>query len=217
MFDREPRPLSSERLVRTPRELDQFISGGYYLAEPVPRPPSFSRLLPETIVSLSPCLAEVGPTHHSDDAMPFGFSSFQNAIAAHTPPQLLLGIVLHTSLLPSLRRQRDRDINRGYGLLERVGEHQPLAGGGIVLGFEPLGFEAMSFHSWLCNYFPDNVRRDLCIVPASNGFIEDFSDSQRVTTYIISANGEPAIWLPWLVVEYGGANRIAPGPAPTLR
>lgn len=230
---------------------------------PVKRPASFSMLLPETIVTVSPCLADVGPrcSWESDwgsltleqqkaeagdigvpherlqgyldsidailkrtslpdgmpspdepsQVMPFGFSSFAVASAFYerfAPPVLLVGIGLHTSLVPLLKDQRTRDINKGYGLIERIGQHQCLSPG-EVLGFEPLGFEAMSFHSWICNDFPDSVDKDLKIQPAANGFISVFADALEVTEYIRKEGGEPAIWLPWLIVQYGPSDWLA--------
>ena len=148
-------------------EFDQFISGGYYFVTPVKRPDSLSALLPDTLVTVSPCIAEVGPrcswasdwgsltldqqkTEAADcgvlpeglqenlnsidailertslperlraspepsQVMPFGFSSFAVASAFYerfVPPTLLLGIGLHTSLIPLLNDQRRRDINK---------------------------------------------------------------------------------------------------------
>ena len=242
-------------------EFGRFISGGYYLVRPVKRPDSFSALLPETLVTVSPCIGEVGPrcSWESDwgrltleqqktdatecgvpaeelpellnsinniverttlpqglqtcqeppQVMPFGFSSFVIASAFYeqfAPPTLLLGIGLHASLVPLLNEQRRRDINNGYGLIERIGQRQTLRPG-QVLGFEPLGFEAMSFHSWICNYFPESVDKELRIKPAANGFISDFADALEVTEHIRNAGGEPAIWLPWLIVQYGLGSR----------
>ncbi|MBL8216010.1 MAG: hypothetical protein JNK87_35130 [Bryobacterales bacterium] len=45
-------------------EFGEFISGGYDrydLVRPEKRPDSFSALLPEMLMSVSPCIAEVGP------------------------------------------------------------------------------------------------------------------------------------------------------------
>ena len=220
-------------------EFGEFISGGYDrydLVRPEKRPDSFSALLPEMLMSVSPCIAEVGPrclwesdwgrlsleavelSDASIDAivertalpervdtasepahvMPFGFSSFAIASAFHeqmTAPTLLVGIGLHSSLLPSLEAQRSQDVNNGYGLMERIEQRQTLRQGEI-LGFEPLGFYAMSFHSWLCGYFPEKVNKELQIRPVGNGFIADFAEAIEVTDYVRKADGEPAIWLP---------------------
>jgi hypothetical protein len=71
---------------------------------------------------------------------------------------LVVGIGLHTSLLSSFRGQLGDDVNRGYGLIERIEENTILSAGGQVLGFEPLGYEGMHFHSWLCSNEPEDVR-----------------------------------------------------------
>ena len=64
----------------------------------------------------------------------------------------------------------------------------------------------MSFHSWICSYFPESVGdKELNIKPAANGFISDFADALKITEHIRKVGGEPAIWLPWLIVQYGPA------------
>jgi len=91
--------------------------------------------------------------------MPFGFSSFAAAASHYEQLEstgLLLGLVTQ-SLAPLLEAQRGKDVNGGYGLVERVGQQRRLDDSGQILGFEVLGFEGMSFHSWVCNYFPDQV------------------------------------------------------------
>lgn len=177
----------------------EFISGGYYLASAARLPDAFSTLLPETLISISPCVAEVGPrcSWESDwgsralkraraeaagecyvpqgqqetlspidsaikqtalpgyvklhgeppQVMPFGFSSFVVASAYYEQfglPMQLLGIVLHATLLSSLEVQLGEDVNRGYGLVERVG-----------------------FHSWLCSCLPEVVSEVLSVRPAT--------------------------------------------------
>jgi len=115
----------------------------------------------------------------------------------------LLGIGLDPSLLPSLEAQRDDDINHGYGLMERVELKQPLERGGKALGYEPLGFEGTSFHSWLCHNVPEEAAKEFGIRPNRHGLIESFEDAVRVTKHLKSTGAEPAIWAPWLVVRYG--------------
>lgn len=176
-------------------EFDEFIGGGYYLVTPVKRPDGLSPLLPETIVTPSACFTEVRPWR-------------PEPVVA---PALLVGIGLHASLLSWVNEQLDRDINHGYGLVERVEQGLPLSPGN-VLGFEPLGFEATSFHSWLCNYFPDCVKNDLNIEPSANGLLADFADAVKVTEYIRNNDCEPAIWLPWLIVQYPDKDLLLPLP-----
>jgi hypothetical protein len=114
----------------------------------------------------------------------------------------LLGIGLDPMLVSSLQAQRNDDVNSGYGLLERVELRVPLASSGEVLGFEPLGFEATKFHSWLCHNAPVDTFKKFGIGTNSNGFITKFDDALRVTRHLKSTGAEPGIWEPWLVVKY---------------
>lgn len=115
---------------------------------------------------------------------------------------VLVGIGLDASRLESFKAQLGDDVNHGYGLVERVDANIPVAGGGEVLGFEPLGFEATKFHSWLCHDAPADASALFGVVPNGNGFIEAFNDAVRVTENLKATGAETAIWEPWLVVRY---------------
>lgn len=118
------------------------------------------------------------------------------------PSAHVIGIGLHTSLLDSFESQLEKDVNRGSGLLELVREKRPPAEGGAVLGFEPLGFEATTFHSWLCHYAPDEVFKRFGIRPNGFGLIDTLHDARRANEYLLETGAEPAIWEPWLVFDY---------------
>jgi hypothetical protein len=172
--------------------------------------PSASQDLQEERYPIDAAIRQTAlPVHvqlHSEpkQVMPFGFSSFAVAFAYYEqfgPPLQLLGIGLHGTLLSSLEQQRGEDVNQGYGLIERIGQGRRIRPGSI-LGFEPLGFQAMSFHSWLCSLSQDKVSEVLGIRPATNGFISNLADALKVAQYLQAAGAEPAIWLPWLVVRY---------------
>jgi len=93
-------------------------------------------------------------------------------------------------------------MNRGYGLIERIEARHSLAGGGKALGYEPLGYEATMFHSWLCHNIPVEAHSRFGIRPNGAGFIESLADAVRVTEDMKATGAEPAIWEPWLVVQY---------------
>jgi hypothetical protein len=118
------------------------------------------------------------------------------------PSAHVVGIGLHTSLIHSFGSQLVKDVNRGIGLLEIVNENRPLAEGGKALGFEPLGFEATSFHSWLCHRAPDEAYKRFGIRPNQLGLIESFDDARQVNEYLLETGAEPAIWEPWLLLDY---------------
>ena len=114
----------------------------------------------------------------------------------------VIGIGLHTSLLDSFESQLVKDVNRGTGLLELVNEKRPPADGGNALGFEPLGFEATKFHSWLCHYAPDEAYKRFSIRPNQLGLIDTLDDARQVNEYLLQTGAEPAVWEPWLLLDY---------------
>lgn len=85
--------------------------------------------------------------------------------------------------------------------MERVEGRETLRSGGVELGFEPLGFNAMHFHSWLCNYSPEEIEEPLAVRINENGLFGSLADGIRVTDFV-RVHGEKAIWEPWLIVEY---------------
>jgi preprotein translocase subunit SecA len=114
----------------------------------------------------------------------------------------VVGIGLHTSLVDSFRSQLAKDVNRGTGLAELVGENRPPEEGGNALGFEPLGFEATKFHSWLCHNAPDEAYKRFGIRPNRLGLIDDLYQARQVNEFLLQTGAEPAIWEPWLLLEY---------------
>lgn len=114
----------------------------------------------------------------------------------------IIGIGLHTSLLPSFYGQLEKDINRGYGLVDRIDRKDLLADGGNLLGYEPLGYEAVHFHTWLCHYAPDEAEKLFGVRPNENGLISKLQDAIQITENLVSTGAEPAIWEPWLLVNY---------------
>jgi hypothetical protein len=114
----------------------------------------------------------------------------------------ILGIGLHTSLLPSFYGQLAKDMNRGYGLVDRVDRKDLLADGGSLLGYEPLGYEAVHFHSWLCHSAPDEAEKLFGVRPNQNGLISNLEDAVQITENLVRTGAEPAIWEPWLLVNY---------------
>jgi hypothetical protein len=101
-----------------------------------------------------------------------------------------------------MESQLGDDVNKGAGLVERVNRRAPLAVSGRVLGYEPLGFEAMKFHSWLCHNAPPDAKERFGIEPNRAGFIDTLSSAVRVTQDLKASGAESAIWLPWLIVRY---------------
>ncbi len=142
---------------------------------------------------------------------PFGFSSIENAQEFYklflcTDLAMVVGIGLHSSLLTSFKGQVEKESNKGLGLLERIERNEPFAGGGVTLGYEPLGFDAMHFHSWLCNFSPEEIGKTLGIRMNENGLLSSLADGIRTTDFVRQHGAEMAIWEPWLVASYSTQN-----------
>jgi hypothetical protein len=114
----------------------------------------------------------------------------------------VIGIALHKSLLASFEVQLKKDVNEGFGLVELVRAMLPPVAGGKPLGFELLGFSGTKFHSWLCHYAPKEVDERLGIRPNQFGLIDGLEDARRVNDYLLETGAEPAIWAPWLLLDY---------------
>lgn len=119
----------------------------------------------------------------------------------------VVGIGLHRSLLESFGSQLTKDVNKGTGLAELVSEERSPAEGGLALGFEPLGYEATKFHSWLCHSAPDEVYKRFGIRPNQLGLIEKFHDARQANDFLLETGAEPAIWEPWLLLDYSRKRR----------
>jgi hypothetical protein len=83
-----------------------------------------------------------------------------------------------------------------------VNDRKLLTSGGSFVGYEPLGFEATKFHSWLCHYTPDETYKRFGIRPNHLGLIDLLDEARRVTEYLLQTGAEPAIWEPWLLLDY---------------
>jgi len=128
---------------------------------------------------------------------PSGAAGFITDASTH-----VVGIGLHTSLLESFKSQLANDVNNGLGLAELVDMKRPLAESGVPLGHEPLGFEATRFHSWLCHNTPKETHLRFGIRPNQFGLIDKFEDARQVNDYLLQTGAEPAIWEPWLLLDY---------------
>lgn len=225
--------------------IGEYISGGYLIVKPAPRPKDFSELLPRTLITVSSCFADIAPDlwavdwdnysteDIAEEAGKFGipahlgaelvrWTSAEMKTSGQHPNAfltlemarefwrrfvnnnevLLIGIGLHTSLLPSLYGQLEKDANRGYGLLERIERKEALAPGGLLLGYEPLGYDATNFHSWLCHAGCDEGRKLFGVRPNENGLIPSLETGIQTTEYLVQTGAEQAIWEPWLLVKY---------------
>lgn len=112
----------------------------------------------------------------------------------------VIGIGLKSDLVVDYLEQEDAE----YGVYKLLKREQVLESSGEILGFEVLGNEYGSFHSWLCNSLEIDCKEKLEIIPNQNGFIETFEQAEKCAEYANrdEVGAEPCFWLPWLILEY---------------
>ena len=142
-------------------------------------------------------------------------------------PHVLLSLATARELCQKFIKERSRCVLLGIGLPNQyveqfLAEEKPAAGDGTpgvyhavngrhalepdgqVLGYEILGYEYGTFHSWLCNQLEKAVHQQLQIRPNPHGFVGSLSEAERAVEYCSrdDVKAEPALWLPWLIVKY---------------
>jgi hypothetical protein len=90
------------------------------------------------------------------------------------------------------------------GVRQLLEERKPLASSPAeVLGYEVLGHDFSTFHSWLCNRLERDAAAELRITPDERGFLNTLEEAERVARWANEDKGtEPVLWQPWLVVRY---------------
>jgi hypothetical protein len=192
-----------------------FVAGGYFIARPYARGEWMSDLLPSIVVSVSPCIADIGLSmtwvehtkegeewrweeavgfgiapeqldavaHWLDDAYEGGRVRWPNVLAAPEVGRSFaaaFGLPLDDLVLVgiALPNDRVREFVEGeeawwgwLGVSELVQERKPLAPGAAEgFGYEVLGLDTDTFHSWLCNGLERDARRSWASLPTSAGF-----------------------------------------------
>jgi len=71
-------------------------------------------------------------------------------------------------------------------------------------GFEILGYDSGSFHSFICNGLENDYRDRLNIRLNGNGLIELYEEAVRASEYTMrnDVDAEPVQWMPWIIYEY---------------
>jgi hypothetical protein len=92
-----------------------------------------------------------------------------------------------------------------YGYITTLRRRQPLAAGGVELGYEILGEEiGGDFHSWHCNYLEPLVHEQLGIEVNRHWLINGLEAARNAADFINRPDvpAEPVPWRPWLLVQY---------------
>ncbi|MGH9887096.1 MAG: hypothetical protein ACREBE_16340 [bacterium] len=116
-----------------------------------------------------------------------------------------LGLALHRNHAAEfLEENAPRDGQGAGGVYDILVKKRSPPTGGIILGFEPLGFECGHAHSWLCNALEKECFQALGIRPNLNGFLQTDGETERVIRHISRAEvgAVPVQWLPWMILDY---------------
>ena len=117
----------------------------------------------------------------------------------------LLGVELPQDQVASvLAAHPDVDGIATDGIVLHLRDHRSPVAGGEVLGYEPLGLNHGSFHSWLCHDLEPLVHDRLGIDVDAHGLITSMDDAARAAALIGSdeVGAEPAVWRAWRLVRH---------------
>jgi hypothetical protein len=131
---------------------------------------------------------------------------FKNQFLPASQDLILIGLGLDPALVDEfLEKEKPPEGIGADGVYEALGQKQKLETGGEFLGFDFLGFDTGSFHSWLCNLSASEVYQATGIRPNDWGLFSKLEQAKALAEYANRPDAsalEPAIWLPWLVVKY---------------
>lgn len=121
------------------------------------------------------------------------------------PDIKLLGIALPQAYVPEFLAEARPGPGEGPpGIYQAVESGAPLAEGGTPLGFEPLGYDYGGFHSFICNSLENDYAEKLQLPINEHGRFTELAACERAVEYtrLDTTGAEPALWQPWLIVEY---------------
>jgi hypothetical protein len=121
------------------------------------------------------------------------------------PEIKLLGFGLPEPLVDEFLTEARPDAGQGApGIYQAIEIGAPLADGGMSRGYEPLGYDYGAFHSFICNSLGNDYASVLELDFNEHGRFSNLSACECAVQYtrLDSTGAEPALWQPWLVVEY---------------
>lgn len=126
---------------------------------------------------------------------------FNNKFLINMPNLRVIGLGL-----PSKYTYDFLEDQNGYkhGVYNNIKKSLTINGHGKVLGYEILGYEYGSFHSYICNGIEDDYYERFKLGLNKYGFISDFGEADSLSEYTNQEieGTEPVLWLPWIIAEY---------------
>lgn len=97
-----------------------------------------------------------------------------------------------------------------YGVEKMILQHlSPDMDGAKKIGYEVLGFDSGSFHSYLCNGLERDFNHQFNTSLNSHGLIHTFEEADHYSDYCneLGEATEAVLWLPWAIFEYNKSER----------
>lgn len=115
----------------------------------------------------------------------------------------LIGIGLPAEMLENLKSDFGEE-GFFYGVEYNISQNKILEMNGFTLGYEILGYEYGTFHSYICNHLFEEYKQKLPFSLNENGFIKSLKEAEQLAQYTNDEieGTEPVLWLPWVVIEY---------------
>ncbi len=93
-----------------------------------------------------------------------------------------------------------------YGVEKMLLQHHPPEKDGAKkVGYEVLGFDSGSFHSYLCNGLERDFRQHFNFSPNRYGLIDSIEEADRYSDYcneLGEEETESVLWFPWAIFEH---------------
>lgn len=73
-----------------------------------------------------------------------------------------------------------------------------------LLGFDVLGYEFGSFHSYICNSLESDFYKSFGYKPNRYGLYDTFTEAKKSADYVMTGDigAEPVLWQPWAVSRF---------------
>ncbi len=117
----------------------------------------------------------------------------------------VLGLALHHDECSVFLEEAAPGKGEGeVGVYTCINAGRELEVGGTAAGFDVLGLDFQSFHSYICNGLEVEFDQKLRIKPNTLGFFDRHADAIKCAEHsgLDSTAAEPALWQPWKVVLY---------------
>lgn len=175
-----------------------LIIAGWVLVTPTSRPRALGDSLPPTILTISDCIQEELPR-------PLGCDWYLDLVEAEqarrerAPHATLVAVAMRPRDATEFMDQIADEESFGLALLQ---QRLPLDTGAGMLGFEIVGAEhALTFHSWHCHGYADEVAAELGIRTNPDGLIATFEEAVVIRSWMLSRpSAQAPAPVPWCVV-----------------